>query len=569
MATVDLAPIVKPETAKGANLTVRERFEKRFESAKKVREPYEQDWEEIERLCLPARSSYLGTVYKRRSNTAKQDTAGRIAGRTLVNGMSTGLSSSYRPWFKLGTPDPELKEFQPVKDWLFEVERLIYNLFATTNYYETAKISYAHLGHMGFSCTLGLEHSEYRAVWHSFDQGEAWIAQDDGLRATTLFLRPSYTVDQMVRKFPWEKLSSVVRTAYDKGDVSKLVPVMCVIEKNGDRDESKLDKSGKEYRSIWWEIGQSDKNIILKEGGFDTKPFTSPRWDTSGAEVYSSSSPGFDALPDLRELELTARRYGRSIDLLVKPPVFVPAGMQQTPLSLDPGSMNFVNEMQGKVELLKPDPNIPVAIERRADFLTKRVNQLFYADLWMAITDMEGIQPKNEQELLYRNEEKLTQLGPVVDRVNIEKLEVDIDRAYTILDNLGQIPPAPKELQGKALMVEFVSILAQAQLAAANTGIERAARFIGFIGGQFPDALIKFDAEQAVDEFAYNSGTTPKIIRSDEVVAQMKAKMAQQQAMKQAQEMAPAMAQGAQAAELLSRTQVGPDTSMLDQLMGQ
>lgn len=571
MATLQL--ITKPERVldKSQNMTVRERLEKRFESAKQVRKPYDTDYAEIERLCLPSKSEFMSsTGLKRRANTAKQDTAGIIAGRTLVHGMATGLSSAARQWFKLKTPDPDLTEFAPVKEWLFLVERQINDLFASTNYYDAAKVAYSQLAHMGFSCTLAVEHKEYLTVYHAFDHGEVWIAEDDGLRVTSLFYQTNYTVDQMVRKFPWNKLTRQVQDQYNKGNIQTLVPVMCVIEKNDDRDASKLDNANKLYRSTWWEVGQNNKDILLKQSGFDSKPFTAPRWETSGSEVYSSSSPGFNALPDLRELEFAARRKGRAMDLMVRPPLFIPAGIQQTMISMDPGSMNFINEMQGKVDRFAPDPNTLPMITNDIERITRRVNQLFYADLWMAVTDMEGIQPRNEQELMYRHEEKLTQLGPVVDRVNIEKLEVDIDRAYQILDNLGLIPPAPPELQKKPLQIEFVSILAQAQLATSNSSIERAAQFVGFLTGMYPDAAIKFDAEQAIDEFAANSQTSPKIIRSDEIVADMKAQMAQKQQMEQMQQMAPAAAQGAQAAELLSRTQVGPDGgSMLDQMLGQ
>ena len=178
---------------------------------------------------------------------------------------------------------------------------------------------------------------------------------------------------------------------------------------------------------------------------------------------------------------------------------------------------------------------------------------------------------------MYRNEEKLTQLGPVVDRVNIEKLEVDIDRAYDILDRQGLIPPPPPEIANRALSINFVSILAQAQKATSNNSIERAAQFVGFLTGMYPDAAIKFDAEQAIDEFANNSSVSPKIIRSDEIVARMKEEMQQQQQQaqmaEQAAQLAPAAAQGAKAAELLSKTQVGGGGagggSMLDQMMGQ
>jgi hypothetical protein len=569
LARLELITKPEPPSSSGSNLTKRERLEKRFQSAKSVRDPYDKDYEEIERLCLPARSRFMaGTTLKRRANMAKQDTAGIIAGRTLVHGMSTGLSSPARPWFKLTTGDHDLDQFQPVKEWLYDTEHKIYAHFSATNYYDSAKVAYGELAHVGFSVTLGIEHKHYGAVYHAFDHGEVWIAEDDGLRVTTLFYRPSYTVDQMVRKFPWSRLSQKVRDAYDRGDVQKLVECMCVIEKNDDRDASKLDSSNKPWRSTWWEIGQTDKKILLKEGGFDSKPFSAPRWETTGSEVYCSSSPGFNALADLRELEFASRRKGRAMDIMVRPPLFIPAGLQQTMLSMDPGSMNFINDMQGKVDYFKPDPNVGTWITSEIDRLTRRVNQLFYADLWMAVTDMEGIQPRNQQELMYRNEEKLTQLGPVVDRVNVEKLEVEIDRAFNILLNLNVLMPPPPELRGYPLQINFVSILAQAQLATSNSSIERAAQFVGYVSGLYPDAKLKFDAEQAIDEFARNSHTSPKIIRSDELVAEMKAQMAQEQGTERLMAMAPAAAQGAQAAELLSRTQVGNGGSMLDQMMG-
>jgi hypothetical protein len=570
LATLQL--ITKPESpaSRGLNLSRRELLEKRFASVKAMRDPYDPDYAEIERLCLPGRSQLMsGTALKRRANTAKQDTAGIIAGRTLVHGMATGMSSAARPWFKLTTGDPDLDDFAPVKEWLYDTEQKIYAHFASTNYYDAAKIAYSELGHMGFAVTLAVEHREYGAVYHAFDHGEVWIAEDDGLRVSTLFYKTSFTVDQMVRKFPWDKLTQQVRDAYDRGDIGLLCPVMCCIEKNDDRDADRLDTSNKPWRSTWWEVNNTDKKTLLKEGGFDSKPFTAPRWETTGSEVYSSSSPGFNALPDLRELEFAARKKGRAMDMMVRPPVFLPGSLQQQALSLDPGSMNFINDMQGKIDMLKPDPNVGVWINQDIDRITRRVNQLFYADLWMAITDMEGIQPRNQEELMYRNEEKLTQLGPVVDRVNIEKLEVDIDRAFSILDNYRLLKPAPKELQGRPLRVNFVSILAQAQKATSNSAIERAAQFVGYLTGVFPDAPLKFDAEQAIDEFARNSHTSPKIIRSDELVAELKEQMMQEQAAKRAMEMAPAAAQGAQAAELLSRTQVGSGGSMLDQMMGQ
>jgi len=260
------------------------------------------------------------------------------------------------------------------------------------------------------------------------------------------------------------------------------------------------------------------------------------------------------------------------MDMMVKPPMRAPAGLARTGLSLDPGTVSYFDAVSDNQvgPLVQPDYRMIGAIREQTEFLTRRVDELFYADLFMAISEMEGVQPRNEQELLYRNEEKLTQLGPVVDRVNVEMLEVDIDRAFMIRKNLGLVAPMPREMEGQALTIEFTSILAQAQRAARNTAIERAARFVGFVAGMFPDAAIKFDAEQAIDEFATNSGASPKIIRSDELVAKMKEQIQQQRQMQAAAQMAQPAKDAATAAELLSRTKVeAGDGSMLSNMVAQ
>ena len=560
-------------------LTTREKLEKVVDSVRGERRGFELDWEEIGRLCLPNRVDIVKPGYnrsKRRANTTTHDSAARIACRRLVNGMATGLTSSARPWFKLKTSrDPELREFQPVKEWLEEVQEAIYAFKARTNYYDMTKMQYADLGTMGVGATLSVEHTRYLGVYHHLPVGSFFITLDDGLRVNRLIRQTRPTVEQVFSLVGGDrsKLSAPVLRAYDKGEVNTIVPCIHIIERNDDGKGNRLSPGiAKPWRSIKWEVGQDDKRILLSTSGYDSQPFTAPRWETVGDQVYCDTSPGFDALADMRELQLVARRKGRAMDNLVKPALAAPAGLSRTGIVLDPGTINYLDAMSGDVvrPILQTDVRAIGEIRNDQEWFSRRVNELFYADLFMAISEMEGVQPRNQDELFFRNEEKLSQLGPVVDRVNIEKLEVDVERAYTILKNLGALPPVPKELQGQPLEIEFVSILAMAQKAAMNTAIERAARFVGFLTGIFPEAALKFDAEQAVDEFAETSGTSPRIIRSDEMVAKMKEDLARQQQMAAATQAAPAMQQGADAAKLLSETKVDPEgTTMLQRVLGQ
>lgn len=555
--------------------TKREKLEGVVQCLKADRRPFEPDWEEIGRLSLPrvVDVSNADRRNKRAANQKLADTGGLLAGRKLTNGMATGMSSSSSDWFKLAPSDRDMLEYAPVKEWLHACQQVIYQFFAATNFYDATKVQYGDLGHMGVGAMLTLEHSDYMAVHHALPIGSYWLGMDDGLRVDTLARATMPTVKQVVESVrDNSKLSSQVVRAYDKAEYSTRVPCMHLIQRNRDAYGDPLSPNGKPWRSTKWEIGQNDKNILLSESGYDSQPFTAPRWETYGDAIYCDSAPGFQALADLRELQLAAKRGGRAMDGIVKPPMGAPASLSRTGLSLDPGTVTYLEMMAADS---RPQPLFTVpyqsidAIQNKIDWLTRRLDQIFFADLFMAISDMEGVQPRNEQELLYRQEEKLTQLGPVVDRVNIEKLEYDIDRAFTICKNLGLLPPPPPEMEGVALTVDFISILAQAQKAAANTAIERAARFVGFVAGMFPDAAIKFDAEQAIDEFAQNSGTSPKIIRSDEIVAKMREDMAAEKQQAQLAAMAGPMKDAAGAAELLSRTEVSPGENALQRMMGQ
>lgn len=365
--------------------TLRERLEDQITGMRSERQPYEADWEEIARLALPnkveLRGQHNNQTNKRRANTTSHDSGGRIASRRLVNGMSTGLTSSAQPWFKLTIRDRDLAEYHTVKEWLAQVENLVYWLFAKTNYYDSTKMQYADLGVLGVGASINLEHPEYLAVWHHQPVGSYHLSLDEGLRVSRLVRHTRPTVEQVYHQVRGDtsKLSHSVVASYDKGDYGVLVPCVHLIERNiKPNGEYKSPNIRKPWRSIRWEIEQNNKNILLTESGYDSQPFTAPRWETVGNQVYCDTSPGFDALPDLRELQLGARRESRAMDAMVKPPLAAPAGLARSLLSLDPGSVNYIDAQSGDVvkPLLQLDPRLLDFMGQRQQRKQQRINEI-------------------------------------------------------------------------------------------------------------------------------------------------------------------------------------------------
>jgi hypothetical protein len=150
-----------------------------------------------------------------------------------------------------------------------------------------------------------------------------------------------------------------------------------------------------------------------------------------------------------------------------------------------------------------------------------------------------GDRDRTAREIAEIHTEKLLMLGPVLENLHHD-LDRIIDLTFTFMARAGILPPAPQELQGLPLKVEYISVLAQAQHA---TGMGALERFVGFIGGVAgatgdPTVWDKFDADQAVDEAHRMLGAAPRVIRSDESVGGMREQRQQQQAQSQAMQMA-------------------------------
>jgi hypothetical protein len=121
------------------------------------------------------------------------------------------------------------------------------------------------------------------------------------------------------------------------------------------------------------------------------------------------------------------------------------------------------------------------------------------------------------------------------------------------------IPPAPKEIQGMPLKLEYISVLAQAQKAMGIGNIERFIGFIGGVAGMRPDILDGIDFDAVRTEYADGIAIPANILKARDAVdevRQMRAEAEQQNA---------AMAQeehSANVAATMSKADTGGDNAL-------
>ena len=557
--------------------SLRQKCENRLDALKSLRTDYEEEWFDIARLAQPFRSRFLtgsrngrsgsrtgkaDRTTRRNWNSKLLDPHGIEAFRTLTNGMTSGLTSASRPWFTLTLKNSDMMEEDGVRDWLSEVEKRMYSFLSGTNFYGAAKAGYAEMGLFGTEACIMLDHPEEGAVCHNLTAGEYWIACGDAMRPDVLYRVAPMTVREVVQTFKSDTPKRVKRL-YDQSSYTDIIDIYHAIEPNSDFEPGRF--GSKPWRSVYWDK-DDEANQVIRESGHHEQPFWASRWDVASGETYGSS-PGMDALPALRELQMQVRRQNEVIDQLAFPEKVAPPGIRLTGQPRSVRTASGVTKDNVFVPYAPPYQAV-AAIEEKINGQRTQIDGLSYADLFNAITNMRGIQPRTVEEIAARNEEKLTQLGPVIERVSTEKLEIVVERAYGIMLRGGLLPPVPEAISNMPIDVEFVSILTQMQRMVGIGQIERTAAFIGNVAGLKPDAADKLDVDELIDEYAERAGSPPRIIRSSKEAESDRKARAQQEQMMQAAGAMPALKDGAEAARLLSEADA-TGKSAIDRLMPQ
>lgn len=542
----------------------RKKFSDRLNALKSEADSWTTAWKDIQRYLVPTRGffdlsnpNWGATI----DHKVLIDGHGTRSLERLASGMTSGLTSPSRPWFRLGLPDDDLQQFLPVKEWLDDVQQRMMAVFAKSNIYGALHGVYSEVGSFGTAAVAILP--DYNDVIRArlYTCGEYFLGTGADSRVNAFARLFWMTVAQLVAEYGKDNVSDQVRVDYENGRMDRWVQVAQLIEENSGRSDSPIAKN-KRFRSVHWEHGSSDEKF-LRKAGFDEFPILAPRWDTTTtADVYGRG-PGWNALGDIKMLQKMQKDKLIGLDKVVDPPV-----------QADGNVSDQVNVLPGGVtrsSATSPNAGLRPTYQVQPDFSaigaeiseTKRaISEAFFADLFVMIANANKAN-MTAREIVERHEEKLLMLGPVLERLEAELLDPLIDRTFGIMLRAGLIPPPPDELQGTDLRVEYISMLAQAQKAVGTTAIEQTVAFVGNLAAVKPEILDKLDEDEAIDNYSEMTGIPPKIIRSKEVVDAIRQKKQQE---KQAAEVAATLPGMVQGAKVLSETKVGTG-SALDALL--
>jgi hypothetical protein len=559
-------------------------FDKRCKALKQQREDLLPEWRQLMDAYCPRTLPYLldiqgNTTRRQRRNKKIINTHPVTAARTHKRGMTAGIASPARPWFRLKSPDEDLNKFKPVVLWLHLIQQILEDMFARSNFYNAIGVGYGEEGIFGTMALGMFEDHEDDLRCITYPIGSYLIAANDTGRVDTFYRTYRPTAEQMVQQFVmrnnygqplpkalWDfsRVSDEVKTAYDTNGKDREFDVVHVIEPNYDRNPSRVDAREMAFKSCYYEPTQISSGKLLKESGYEENPVKVARWDVTGEDAWGTG-PGLDGLGDALEIQYREKQKKKKLDKHNDPALSASPELKKQRISLLNGDVTYAAfTAQGGHPTIKPIHEVDGEISSiTADIkeMQYRVSRVFDEDLFLMLS-MSETKDVTAEAIARKHEEKVVMLGPVLERQNDELFDPAIDRAFSIALRRGLIPPPPEELEGMPLKVEYVSLLAQAQrMVGANT-IDRMVGFIGGLAkvqadaGEAPDIFDKVDFDQAADEYAEALGVMPTIIRSDDEVAALRAHRAQQAQMQQLAAAAKPVADAAKAAKDLSETQV-------------
>lgn len=547
-----------------------------------------QNYSDLARFILPRRSIWLtqsaGGLPSPNSmtrgleiNQAILDPTATFATRICAGGLMSGLASPSRPWFKISPAMRGVVIDDEARQWLDSVEDVVYTVLARSNFYNAFAQECEDIVIYGTAVNIIYEDEKDLIRCYTPCVGEYFLGSSGTMRVNRLERVFVYTIAQIIDFFGIENCSPDIQKLWKEkgGALTTERLVAHSIEPNfdvgRDRKVGRI-KGDFTWREVYWLYGAGTYGPLAMRGFVDC-PFTASRWSTQSNDAYGRS-PGMDILPDVRQLQVETARKAEGIERGLNPALIASAEMQNKPTSRLPGHITYLSGDIGAGKGMRSIYDTQFDLDHVSQdiaLIQQRIKVGLFNDLFLAL--LQG--PENEKtkyEVQVRVQERLSVLGPVIENLLSESLQPKLKRIFGILKRKGMLPPPPKSMNGVALDIQFVSILALAQKSASTGGIEALMRMAGELGSIHPEILDVPDFEESLSEYNELLGNKQKLLKDPKVVAairkqraEMQAKQQQAQMMEQAANVAN---KGSSAVANLASSGIGQGQTALTALMG-
>lgn len=545
---------------------------RKYETLKSERQNWITAWDSVADVFSPygyrPGQSHDTSTRQAILNDKIMETSGVQAARTLAAGMQGGMTSPARPWFRLRFQGEETND-QMGGGWLQDVEDRMQNIFHKSNLYNALHVLYLDMGLYGTGVMV--ETADANGLYFRvLEPGSYVLDVNSRDEVDTLMYSRWLTLRQLAQEYGKENLPESLRMNLEQKGCTMaqtLYEVVQCIYPRKDAVPGSRVKTQMPWASVHLLMqGGNRAPEVLRESGFQSFPAFCPRWELRDGNVYGYS-PAMQAMADNRMLQAMQRTSIKSWHRMSDPALSVNAELEKVGIDLTPGACNYVSwagtgQPVAATPILQADAASMQAVEQAKQLIRQQIEQAMYTDLFRMLLDTDRRQI-TATEIEARQQEKMILIGPVVERLDKELLSPLIERTFQLMGEWDYLPEAPQDMEGQALRVEFVSVLAQAQKLVSTSSTDQTMAFVANIAGAMPEILDNIDPDRLIKAYANSLGTPQSIFRDERSRDAIRQQRGQAQAQAQAQEQAQASMQtvegAAAAAKNLGQAPTGPD----------
>ena len=502
-----------------------------YEDMKQTRSNWERMWQEIAEYMIPQRADFTvkQSSGEQRREKIYEGTAVRALERSAA-GLHNTLTSSAVPWFHLKV-QRALQEDRDVQLWIEEAERRLYDVFASpdSNFHPALHEFYLDLVGFGTGILYVVDEPGMGPRYRSYFLGQCFLMQDNLSRVDGVLRVYEHTARQLVQEYGEEGVPESVLRSYNSKDENKKFECLHCVKKRRNHDVNAVGNLNMPWMSVYILM---DQKHVLRESGFEEFPYIVSRWSRNSEELYGRG-PGTSALPDVKMINLMEKVGLKALQKVVDPPLLVPDDGFLNPVRTQPGGLNYYRAGLGR-----DDRIIPLQTGGRLDLneskigqVRESINKTFFLDLLElpGPTAADGdVMRFSATEINARQRDRLSVLGPIVSRQEVEFLAPMVMRTLGVMESNGMLPPAPPALMNADFRVEYANPVSISMRTGELNSVAQLIQFLLPIAQIDPSVVQRFNTGRIAELGAEILRVPPSVLRTEEEMQELM--LAQRQA---------------------------------------
>jgi len=258
------------------------------------------------------------------------------------------------------------------------------------------------------------------------------------------------------------------------------------------------------------------------------------------------------------------KTFLKALQKMVSPPLLLPDDGFLAPIRTTPDALNYYRTGLTGNDMVQPFPvaNRPDYADAKMGQVREAIEKAFFLDLMELpgpVAADGDVLRFTATEIAMRQRDRLTILGPIVSRQEIELLGPVVERTMHVMIRSGMLPEPPQEVMGMDFKIEYTNPVSVSMRSGELTSVSQLFQFMLPLAQIDPTVIERFNTHRIAELGAEILRTPPSVLKTKEEMEEMMRQREQEQAMQMQmqQQMAASEVQGNIAEAEQKRTQAG------------